>query len=426
MSFMSVVFKKFSLSVFICLLFASVVCTAAEDLNSLQKQAVKELNKDYSSKSRKGKELKKELDKIIRGKYSERTKIKLLKEFLDKLANLREGKIDHKLTDEESSKMDEFRESLVLVEGSIGVGSGFIAEIKGKKYIFTNAHVVVGNKGVKFTNADGDRLKTKGLYFNRDRDIAILPLDIAKNDMKPLIIHDGVSKLKIGTRVYVMGNSAGGGTFTKLAGKVKSIGADRIEVNAKFVGGNSGSPIMTGDGRVIGIATYAQRSRQTWVNKNTEFSKVRRFGYRIDNIKHSKRIWQKFNKKVYARDLKVYKRIQRANRIGVLFIDDLVYDGDMRLVPSNYIDYREAKDIVVEWNAIFHGNTFLNPSVFISRMEKLVTKPGEACKKHRFYYNVFKKQYIPREEALNKIIIKQFIGFQENITSRFNAIRARR
>ena len=326
-------------------------------------------------------------------------------------------------TAKENNKIDSFRKSLVLVEGSVGVGSGFIAEINGKKYIFTNAHVVVGNKGVKFANADGDHLKTKGLYFNRDRDIAILPLDTIKNDMEPLKIHDGVSKLKIGTKIYVMGNSAGGGTFTKLTGKVKSIGADRIEVDAAFVGGNSGSPIMTGDGRVIGIATYAKRSSQTWVNKNTEFSKVRRFGYRVDNIKHSKMIWQKFNKKVYTKDLTVYKRIQRANRLGIVLINDLTADADMHLLPSNYLDYKEAKDIVQEWNIAIDGNTLLNISVFIKRMEKLVTKPAEQCKKHRFYYKVFEKQYVPEEERLNKSIIKKFIGFQENLTARFEAYK---
>ena len=421
---MNVVVKKVSLTFFVILMFCSMVCVAADSWVSLADRAEKILKEKYDKNSAVGKALKKELSKILNGNYSEKSKIAKLKILIRKMT----GESEVKNSRSHKDLIANYRESLVLVEGSKGVGSGFVSEIKGKKYIFTNAHVVIGNSKLRFKNLNGDKLATKGFYLNRDRDVFIAVLDTEKTDMKALKMYEDVTKLKIGTRIYVTGNSAGGGTVTKLPGKVKSVGPERIEVSAKFVTGNSGSPIMTADGRVVGIATYIIRGRTSWHNKDSEFTKNRRFGFRLDNIKHTAKTWQRLSMKRYKRDLVMYNRIKRANELGILLINDLVYDkkGDgVRLTPSNYMDYKEAQDIVKEWNMALNSSTFMNYSVFLDRMGKLISRPGKLCKNHRFYYQIFKNDasYIPHEEALNKAIAKEFKGFSQNIEARFNEYR---
>ena len=424
MNLMDVVVKRISLVFFSLLMLTSVVCTAADSWVSLAHKAETTLNEKYDKDSAVGKALRKELDKILNGNYSDKTKIAKLKILIRKM----NGESSSAKSSKSSGKdlVASYRDSIVIVEGSKGVGSGFVAKIKDKKYIFTNAHVVIGNAKLRFRNLNGDKLATKSYYLNSERDVFIAVLDTEKTDMKAFKMYDDVSHLKIGTKIFVTGNSAGGGTATKLPGKVKSVGPDRIEIDAKFVTGNSGSPILTADGQVVGIATYITRGQTTWHNKDSEFGgKLRRFGFRLDNIKHNSKSWQKLSMKRYKRDLVMYNRIKRANKLGIVLINDLIYDKNIRLTPSKYMDYKEAQDIVKEWNMAITGNTFMNPAVFMDRIKKLISKPGRLCKSHKFYYRIFKNNilFIPQEESLNKAIAKEFAGFSQNITERFNEIR---
>ncbi|UDQ98019.1 serine protease [Lentisphaerota bacterium WC36G] len=422
MKLINVFLKRFLLFVCCSFLVVAVVCKAADDWLSLAQEAEKILNESYEKDSVVAKTLRKELDRILNGKYSEKTKVKKLKSFIKKIR-----KNGTELSSKEKDLIEGYRDSLVVVEGSKGVGSGFVTEIKGKKFIFTNAHVVVGNSSVKFFNIDGKKLKTKSLYMSRDRDIFIALLDTEKNDMPALPIHEDVSSLKVGTSVYVTGNSAGGGTMTKLKGKVKSVGPSKIEVDAKFVTGNSGSPIVTPDGKVVGIATYITRARVKWHNKDSEFTKVRRFGFRVDNIEHSNKSWIKINLARYKRDLNVYKRVQKANELGVTLITDLWYDNDkIRLSPSNYLDHKGAQDLVKEWNMALTSGTFMNYSVFIDRMKDMIAKPGLISKKHRFTYPLFKNYFLRSEQEFNKILVKEFTGISKDIEANFNEYRRRR
>src|SRR6185312_7757504 len=63
--------------------------------------------------------------------------------------------------------------------------------------------------------------------------------------------------VSIGDAVVVLGNSQGRNVVTEIEGKVTGVGPELIEVDAKFVPGNSGSPIIhVKSGKVIGVATF--------------------------------------------------------------------------------------------------------------------------------------------------------------------------
>jgi serine protease Do len=61
----------------------------------------------------------------------------------------------------------------------------------------------------------------------------------------------------LGDKVVVVGNQLGGGVATQLTGQIKGIGPDRVEVDATFQPGNSGSPIFDVTCKqVVGVATF--------------------------------------------------------------------------------------------------------------------------------------------------------------------------
>jgi len=137
-------------------------------------------------------------------------------------------------------------------------GSGFIIDANGT--VVTNNHVVKGAKSVTVTLDDGTELPAKVLGTDPRTDIAVLKV---KSD-KPLpFIHLGNSRdVKPGEWVVAMGNPFGlGGTVT--AGIVSAVSRDIgagpydqfIQVDAPINQGNSGGPLFTQDGKVIGMNT---------------------------------------------------------------------------------------------------------------------------------------------------------------------------
>jgi len=189
-----------------------------------------------------------------------------------------------------------FLESIVIIKGGKGVGTGFVVKEDSNNYIYTNVHVLMGNSKMKFINKDGKKLRPISIETTPGRDI--VRLKIKNNKAKALHIAESPVN---NTSIAVCGNSGGGGVIRTLYGKILGVGPDKIETNAKFISGNSGSPLMLEDGSVIGIATYIRKANVNWVNTNTPFTVTRRFAYRIDNIDH----WKKISPRTFLKEAKI-------------------------------------------------------------------------------------------------------------------------
>jgi serine protease Do len=138
------------------------------------------------------------------------------------------------------------------------LGSGFIISANG--FIVTNNHVVKGAKTVSVTLADGTVLPAKVIGTDPKTDIAVLKID-ASHPL-PFIQLGNSRDVKPGEWVVAMGNPFGlGGTVT--AGIVSAVGRDIgagpydqfIQIDAPINKGNSGGPLFTQDGQVIGMNT---------------------------------------------------------------------------------------------------------------------------------------------------------------------------
>jgi serine protease Do len=137
-------------------------------------------------------------------------------------------------------------------------GSGFIINADGT--IITNNHVVKDAQTVSVTLDDGTQLPAKVIGRDSRTDIAVLKID-AKKPLPYIQLGNSVN-VKPGEWVVAMGNPFGlGGSVT--AGIVSASGRDIgagpydqfIQVDAPINQGNSGGPLFTQDGKVIGMNT---------------------------------------------------------------------------------------------------------------------------------------------------------------------------
>ena len=220
-------------------------------------------------------------------------------------------------------------------------GSGFIAKMDGKTYIFTNQHVIMGTTHIDFVTVKGEKLRPTGVELSLKRDIVRLPIADRTNALEV------GGNAGMGTPLAVFGNSEGAGVATELYGKVTGVGADRLEVSAEFVPGNSGSPVIDKDKKVIGIASYVLSSHTTWMNENTRFeNKARRFCYRLTDTRWIPVNWRNYNE--------TYGNTYRENEalVDALFnVINGMYDKPFASVSANCSD-NELKKWCDEHNRV--------------------------------------------------------------------------
>ena len=98
-------------------------------------------------------------------------------------------------------------------------------------------------------------------------------------------------KTAVNDPIAVCGNTGGSDVVTLIKGRVVGLGPNRIEVDAEFERGNSGSTIIhLPSGKVIAVAAFATREELISGEK-----KVRRFGYRFDTVKQWQSVdWARF------------------------------------------------------------------------------------------------------------------------------------
>jgi serine protease Do len=137
-------------------------------------------------------------------------------------------------------------------------GSGFIINPEG--LIVTNNHVIRDAKRVTVTMDDGQTLPAKVVGADSRTDIALLKIE-AKHPL-PYVELGTSAKVEPGEWVIAIGNPFGL-SETVTAGIVSALGRNIgagpydqfIQVDAPINEGNSGGPLLTQDGKVVGMTT---------------------------------------------------------------------------------------------------------------------------------------------------------------------------
>jgi serine protease Do len=149
----------------------------------------------------------------------------------------------------------------------VSSGSGFIITSDG--YIMTNNHVVEGATKLQVTLDTGEKFEADVIGTDPMIDLGLIKIDPKGKTLPTLPLGDS-DALKIGQWVMAIGNPfelERTVTVGVVSGKKRQVGigttvpgiANFIQTDAAINFGNSGGPLIDGQGRVVGINTAIQR-----------------------------------------------------------------------------------------------------------------------------------------------------------------------
>jgi S1-C subfamily serine protease len=170
-----------------------------------------------------------------------------------------------------STIYNQLKDSVVLIQTNLGLGSGFVYDIKG--HIVTNHHVIEGADTIQVTFLDGNITSASVVGMDIYSDLAVIKVDPKVTTLHPVVLGSS-SDLTVGEPVAAMGNPFGlsdtltVGIVSSLERTLEATGGyviiDIIQIDAAVNPGNSGGPLVNLKGQVVGVNTAIQSETGTF------------------------------------------------------------------------------------------------------------------------------------------------------------------
>jgi len=140
-----------------------------------------------------------------------------------------------------------YKESIVTVEDGQTKGTGFNVSSNGK--IITNFHIIEDMNQIVVSFPNGKYFQANVLEKDPILDFALLELD---GENLPYLELEMTTDWQSGDEIVVIGNPL---AYTRIAieGRILPSSKDVMIIDAPIHKGNSGSPVINKEGRVIGI-----------------------------------------------------------------------------------------------------------------------------------------------------------------------------
>ena len=229
----------------------------------------------------------------------------------------------------------------------LGLGTGVIINENG--YILSNSHVTGDKFSICYVTIDENTYKGLVVFSEPDLDLSIVKVNA--NNLKSIDLGDS-SKIKVGNKVYAIGNpigyefkrtvtsgiiSAVNRTIKIEEGEEESYISDLIQTDATINPGNSGGPLINSKGEVIGINTVKITSAEGIgfaIPINVIKPVVESF---IQNGK-----FEEATLGIYAYDSEVAEYMKLKNKgISGIYISQLLPNG-----PASNVDLKEG-DLII-------------------------------------------------------------------------------
>lgn len=142
---------------------------------------------------------------------------------------------------------------VVVVDGGNKLGAGYFVD---KTHILTAQHVIDGVADIKIKTLSENSYSAKLVNQDEDRDLALLEVNVDKDQVKPLSFADSY---KLGETAIAIGHPGGltysvsKGIISNTKRQLKSTASRLIQVDTAISPGNSGGPLIDLNGNVIGL-----------------------------------------------------------------------------------------------------------------------------------------------------------------------------
>ncbi|MCW4015486.1 MAG: trypsin-like peptidase domain-containing protein [Candidatus Bathyarchaeota archaeon] len=161
-----------------------------------------------------------------------------------------------------STIYNQLKDSVVLIQTDLGLGSGFVYDLEG--HIVTNYHVIESAELIQVTFLDGNITSASVVGMDIYSDLAVIKVDSIVTTLQPVVLGSS-SELAVGEPIAAMGNPFGlsstltVGVVSSLERNLEATGGyliiDVIQIDAAVNPGNSGGPLVNLNGQVVGVNT---------------------------------------------------------------------------------------------------------------------------------------------------------------------------